>query len=380
MDKILRNQIDELKTIAPDAAWREHAKHQLLQQIEGSARQTPSAGWSIVAHDTAAAWFATAARPAYALAAMALVMFAGGLFSISAASEATPGSMLYTVKLVGEKTQFALVRKPEERMRLHAVLAERRAQELTQVVTSDAARAGAVALSLMNEVEEIKAKLGEIERDQPQAALAIAREVEVHTRQLREQLESAKQTVAQGSQSTNDTLDAALYSVDQTELAALRAIAKGQSTGDADEDEAIQREVARKVADKIAQTKEKIAATEEGLDAVVSAGLGRSDRSISVATPIQALAQSKTQAASASIAEAEAFLKEANVTEALDKLTQGEELLAEANVAAQEAEQQAATPEETGETTTTPAAEDEATGTVEGVKIQGEQATTTAAE
>lgn len=354
-----------------------------MQQVRGSARAHASNGWLVVAQDSVTAWFAAAARPAYALAAMAVVMLVGGLFSMSAASEATPGSLLYTVKLIGEKTQFAFVREPEAEMRLHAVLADRRAAELGQVAVSDASQVQTVAASLIAEVDDIKTKLNQIEREQPQRALAVAREVEAHTRQLRRQLESAKETVALNAESTTQTLDEAIESIDKTELAALRALATAQPANE-EEKASVEREVGNKVANKIAQAKERAAATEEELNeqSVFSAGLARTDRNIQTSASIEA-AKTKTEAANQAIAEAEALLQKNNYTEALDKLTESENLLDEATAAQNEAEEQSdaatSTPQDQPATDTPDSGAGDSTAGNEGIDIEvkGARATST---
>jgi hypothetical protein len=377
MNKQLHNQLNELKNVAPAAAWKVDAKRQLLQQIEGSARPAIAGGWLVMARDLTSAWFSAAARPAYALTAMAMVMLVGGLFSISAASEATPGSLLYTAKLIGEKTQFALVREPEDKVRMHAVLAERRAHELSLLSAADTAQVSAVAAHLMEEVNAIKTKLSEIERDQPQAALAIAREVESQTRQLRLQLESTRKTVASDAQQSAQTLDEAIDSVGATEFAALRTIASTQSANKTQRAE-VEHEVGGKVADKIAAAKEKAAAAAVENDrAVFSAGLVRTEQNIQTSATMEA--RSKTEAANQAITEAESLFEQDNYTEALDKLSESAVLLDEAAAARQEADAQNNTDTETGTSTpgnATSSADASAQGEVHG-EVSGERATST---
>jgi len=318
-------QLKELKNIKPDVVAQATQKAMLMQQISASARTSESrgAGFVLSVREFFRHEVAVLAQPMASVAVLILLVIGGGIFSISAASEATPGSFLYTVKLIGEKTQFALTPTQESKVKLSVNFAERRVDEMTSIAgAQNQTELKKVADNLVSEIMSVQAGLEKIESQDPASAVQVARDIDMKTTALRQKLLATKQLLARSTDDDVKTIDDAIAGVDAASLKALNTIVRAGQSGGADSVE-----VSRRVADKIENTKEKISEVKENLNTVFSAGLGRAEQGIQLYSG----ASQKTQAASQNIAEAEKLLNDNNYAGALEKISQSEQLLQEAS-------------------------------------------------
>jgi len=312
-------QLKELQNIKPDIAAQATQKAMLMQQISASARTSESrgAGFVLSVREFFRHEVAVLAQPMASVAVLILLVIGGGIFSISASS------FLYTVKLIGEKTQFALTPTQESKVKLSVNFAERRVDEMTSIAgAQNQTELKKVADNLVSEIMSVQAGLEKIESQDPASAVQVARDIDMKTTALRQKLLATKQLLARSTDDDVKTIDDAIAGVDAASLKALNTIVRAGQSGGADSVE-----VSRRVADKIENTKEKISEVKENLNTVFSAGLGRAEQGIQLYSG----ASQKTQAASQNIAEAEKLLNDNNYAGALEKISQSEQLLQEAS-------------------------------------------------
>jgi len=357
MNKI-ESQLRELRSIKPESGWKAAQKEMLMKQVFAAAREDNKKGGIILYIKEAFSHeMSVLAQPIASVAVIIMIVVGGGVFSITAASEATPGSFLYTVKIVSEKTQFALTTKPEEKIKLRVSFVERRVNEITSVASNNDNKVlGEIAGNLANDIMSVQSELSEIENKDINSALDMARAINSKTTELRQKLVDAKSVLSQLTGDAARQIDDAIEGVDAASLKALSTIIK--ATGENDD----KKDVNSRVATKIESTKEKINEVKESLNSVFSAGLGRSEQGIQIYNgennnnTIKKEADEKTDEASKVIAEAEKFLAENNYSEALEKINESESLLKEASNAVNsnetQEEQSTSTPEVKGITTT----------------------------
>ena len=322
------SQLNDLKKIKPDAGQATAQRRMLLQQVAASARTRNSAGaeFLLYVREFFSYELGFLAQPAAIVAVLALLIVGGGIFSITAASEATPGSFLYTVKLVGEKTRFALTSNQEDKVKLSVSFAERRVNEMAAIASAPGSEElEKVAVNLVAEIMSVQAGLEKVENGGSAETVAVARGIDEKTAVLRSKLVATKQMLALSTGSASEKIDDAIAGIDATSLKALSAIAKASARTGADT-----AAVSRRVADKIEDAKEKISVTRENLNTVFSAVSERSEQGVQVYSGASEAAKQKTMAAGESIAEAEQFLSDSNYIEALEKISQSESLLLEA--------------------------------------------------
>ena len=189
MKNYIVSQLNDLKKIKPDAGRTAAQRRMLLQQVAASARTSNGAGaeFLLYAREFFSHELGFLAQPAANVAVLALLIVGGGIFSITAASEATPGSFLYTVKLVGEKTRFALTSNQEDKVKLSVSFAERRVNEMAAIASAPGSEElEKVAVNLVAEIMSVQAGLEKIENGGSAETVAVARGIDEKTAVLRQ--------------------------------------------------------------------------------------------------------------------------------------------------------------------------------------------------
>jgi len=322
------SQLKELQKINPDAQWKREQRNIIMQQVANTAKKNKDSNNFIVYLKEVFTHEITAlTKPAYSLAIIALLLVGGGFFSISAASEATPGSLLYTAKIVGEKTQLNLAYKQENKIKLGVKFAERRANEIQGLImNNDHNSIESVAGTLSEGIEGVQNQLEKINNNDPVTALTLAKDIDTKTNKLRESLKQAKGALSESSMSATRKLDNAIRSVENTGLQALNTIVSASKSSD----ETAKSEASDRVATKLKSTKEQISNITDDAEAVFSAGLGKSDTGMQIYQKPNKEVTSKTREANKIIQEAEKLLDENNYVGALDKINETQQLLDEA--------------------------------------------------
>ncbi|PIT93427.1 hypothetical protein COU00_04450 [Candidatus Falkowbacteria bacterium CG10_big_fil_rev_8_21_14_0_10_43_11] len=360
MEKDIISQLHSLRNIKPDEHFRATQKEILMNQISASAQTAKGAGfvWFYL-KETFKYEMSLLGQPVAGLAVILLLIFGGGVFSISAASEATPGSFLYTVKIVSEKTRFAFALQPEDKMKLNFEFAERRAAEIkTLAGNNEHEKISQAADNLKEEIASAQKQLKQMEANSPKTAMAMAKDIENKTTALRATLRETKETLAHSSGSAKNKLNETIQTVDAVSLSALNTIVKSADNASGAE----KAELNRRVASKLKASKEKI--NEARAEAkVFSAGFARSETGLQVF--LGQAVENKTKEATKVITEAEKLLSGNDYQGALDKIAESDNLLNEAT---------AATAEKEALSTSTPEVKAETKPEVKGVM---EEATTT---
>jgi len=355
----LKSQLNALKSIQPDADWKSTQKEMLIKQISGSISPEVKVNYFTLYIKEAFAYdLSFLTQPVVSLAIIFMLIVSGAFFSMTAASEATPGSFLYTLKIVGEKTQFALTTKPEEKVKLGVSFVEHRVDEITTVASNnDNEVLAKLTENLASGIIGVQNDLAQIENDDPDSALRLAKDIDQKTSQLREKLVSTKNMLAKTNEQAVKQINDAIEGVDAAGLKALNTIVK---TSTISKESNTDNDVNDRMAVKIENTKDKINALQENLNAVFSAGLGRSEQGVQIYDINEQKKQADAKAVEAGkvIAEAEKLLEDNNYSEALAKISESENLIKEASNVAEtesanneneaEEEQSSSTPEVKG--------------------------------
>jgi len=167
--KRTRNIRSAAKQMKPDAVWVAETRQTLLMQVKNSQpapAKTQTAitrSFNIFVPVISFKWMRAPAAIAVAIVA---ALFSGSLFSVSAAEQALPGDFLYSIKLVTEQARIAMVKKPEDRVKLKTEFTERRVTEMKQVIDSPlpdkSERVKQAAEVLKRDMNTIKNQLEEV--------------------------------------------------------------------------------------------------------------------------------------------------------------------------------------------------------------------------
>lgn len=370
MEKDLITQLNKLKEIKPDKNWKVSNKEILMNQISGSSREKRAGNFIILTKELFMQEMSFISKPIAAMALVFLLMIGGGFFSISAASEATPGSFLYTFKLVSERTQFALALNQENKLRLGVKFAERRAVEIENLANSNEhTKIEKVANDLSEEIISVQDRLSQIEANNPEGALVLAKDIESRTSELSSSLKKTKSTLSESTGSANAKLNEAIRSVEKTGLNALNTIVQKTDSND----QLTQKDLSDRVAVKLQSAKEQIAEVKDDANKVFSAGLGKSDQGIEVYQAPQKEVDDKTEEATKIIEEAEELLGSDNYKEALERINASQELIDEAVEVSKKAQEEQEGVEDNSTSTDEVVEEGEVKGVIEVVEVMDEQ-------
>jgi hypothetical protein len=198
--KRTRNIRSAAKQMKPDDAWVKQTRDTLLMQVKNSQPSTPLSqtvlgrSFKIFVPVISFRWMRA---PAAIAMAIVVALFSGSLFSVSAAERALPGDFLYSIKLVTEQARIALVKEPEERVKLKTEFTERRVDEMRQVIASPLADKGdrvkQAAEVLKRDMDTIKNQLDEVqETSSPEKAKEAAQMVDEKTAEVIASLQESK--------------------------------------------------------------------------------------------------------------------------------------------------------------------------------------------
>lgn len=161
MDKELLTQLNKLKDIKPDSAWKQRNRDILLSQISAATTDEKSV-FDVFMQKLSLLRYVS--QPVMAVFLIVGVLLGGGLFSFRAAKNTKPGDSLYIAKIISERTQYALTFNEEGKVKLGIEFAGNRAKEITQVLSDDGAEEKVAKLkdNFKKEINEAKTRLGRI--------------------------------------------------------------------------------------------------------------------------------------------------------------------------------------------------------------------------
>jgi len=137
--KELIKQLQNLKgRIKPDALWLEKNRGILLSQLKAQTSQVGfEFGGGNVFLRIVKKTFALTYKPLVGMAIVLLVVFGSWIATVSATKNSLPGGFLYNVKLTTERIQVNFVFDDEEKTNLEIKFADRRLEEIRQIVSQD---------------------------------------------------------------------------------------------------------------------------------------------------------------------------------------------------------------------------------------------------
>lgn len=162
-EKELLTQLNNLKNIKPDKKWKETSREILMSQIYGgdSSDKTPI--------KLGALYYLRnfIHQPVLMVATILLIVFGGGIFSISASRDTKPGDSLYIAKIISEKAQQAITFNEESKAKLGIEFAGNRAKEIAQVLAESNngdkdAKVEKLAWNFQKEINTVKTRLKKI--------------------------------------------------------------------------------------------------------------------------------------------------------------------------------------------------------------------------
>lgn len=198
--KRTRNIRKAASQMRPDAVWVAGTRKTLLMQVRNSqpapvkAAATVNRAFNIFLPVISFKWMRT---PAAIASAVILAIFGGSFLSVSASEQALPGDFLYSIKLAGEQARMAMVKSPDERIKLKTEFTERRVTEMKQVIESPRAdksdRVKQAADVLKRDMDTIKNQLEEVKNTStPEQAKVTATLIDQKIAALIADLQSSK--------------------------------------------------------------------------------------------------------------------------------------------------------------------------------------------
>lgn len=130
----IKKELLNLRSIQPDAEWKNSSREILACQIQNSASEELNLSLSaVIAEPRKLIRFIS--QPAFAVFSILLVLVAGGGGSIYAANNSKPGDSLYIARIVSEQAQLAITFNSEKKEQLGLKFANDRAITITQVLS-----------------------------------------------------------------------------------------------------------------------------------------------------------------------------------------------------------------------------------------------------
>lgn len=180
-----------------------------------------------------------ALRPVTALGVLMSVAL-GGVGSVFASMNSVPGDTLYGLKIAAEKAQLTLADSDEMRARLHVEFANRRADEVSQLLESKhpnhEERVKVAMGNLKEELQSVSNKLSDLKGSDKQTALSLAKLVDRKVNGLEQtieaSLEGATDAVKQEAEQVKDAVKVAgIAAQDVLKAKAEEVGAKLEATG-----------------------------------------------------------------------------------------------------------------------------------------------------
>ncbi|PLX20937.1 hypothetical protein C0584_04090 [Candidatus Parcubacteria bacterium] len=144
-EKDILKKLNSYKAIKADKTWKKENRQVLFNQIMNSSSGN-EADFSFAKIANAFKIYSDTfyngivkrmGQPVLLTSMIVLVVLGGGVMSIDASRDATPGDSLYIAKKISEKTKFALTFSEKKKAQLNVSFAENRAKEIAQVMADE---------------------------------------------------------------------------------------------------------------------------------------------------------------------------------------------------------------------------------------------------
>jgi len=184
-DQELLKQLNSLKNIKPDNAWKKEYREILFSQISaGRSELAPKSNLRIVWESILPREiFVNFAKPVWLASLASVLILVVGLGGVYASKNSKPGDSLYIAKIISEKAQFAMTFDEKNKAKLGVEFATNRAKEMIQVLEDKGQTATVnndklekLSQNFKKEISQVKNRLSIIKATEDQAKEA---EVEV---------------------------------------------------------------------------------------------------------------------------------------------------------------------------------------------------------
>jgi hypothetical protein len=171
-DRDIIKQLNTLKEIEPETAWKSSNRDILLSQISNSGARKLTA-WEILLINTGS-FFKTAAQPAYALGVFIFVMIGAGLYSHQAFTQTKPNDSLYIARVVSERAKLSTVLNSNDRNKLAVKFSLEHAKDISTVLAdpsfnndSNQDQVARLSESFNRELENVKSRISYLKPKAP---------------------------------------------------------------------------------------------------------------------------------------------------------------------------------------------------------------------
>lgn len=181
----LRRMLTELRSVQPNSTWVAKTREELLHKIGGTEVARVSFGERV--RFIVRSIVPVSARPllrgpiAAVLSGIGLII-GGSLASVSAAEQAVPGDLLFSIKLVSEQTRLALTTDKRDKVRLKGEFVNRRVDEIKKIAQTDVSkkpeRLKEATEILRRDLDTVKNQLTDVSQDKPAERVEVAKMID----------------------------------------------------------------------------------------------------------------------------------------------------------------------------------------------------------
>jgi len=208
MSQELISQLKKIKEINgrinADQSWVAQNKACMLSQIKNTVPEEPvkfslNMIWQAMEVLLPGRVVYSVMRPMAVFVLVGGIALSGWIASASATENCLPGEMCYGVKMAVEKTQEVVVNvtgSSDAKAQMHLEFANRRADEVKQVLTKNDSNSSAQATETIKMLEEslqsVRDNFAKLGVDEPKRAEEITKEITNKTEEIKTKLEDAK--------------------------------------------------------------------------------------------------------------------------------------------------------------------------------------------
>lgn len=203
----IRLMRDAERRIRPDAAWVMRTRTSLIKSIRHQAARQPIMSFGTRFRAFVSAYVSRSTidlirGPVMAVVSVFAVVAGGSLASVSAAEQSIPGDLLYPVKLATEQARILMESEPPNQLRLKAEFAERRGQEIKELVQATPSvkqtqKIKDTADMLKKDLDAVKRQLHSVATESsPSEAATAAKDVDERSDRLANVIKDVKDVVS----------------------------------------------------------------------------------------------------------------------------------------------------------------------------------------
>lgn len=257
----LIEKIKILKEIKPSDGWLLSCRARLAFRMEMDRKKNLLNGDIFTLRELFAFWKNyrpySALRLVQGLIIVIAVVFGGGAMTTFAAMRSLPGSPLYPVKLAIEKIRVFASFSDESRLHLQTEIADKRLQELKDVVSSqDSAeqkveKMAQVVDNIQYQMSTVNGQLPKVSKAEPQKTLAAAKIVNEKAGEISKVLTTVKEGLSDENPNVKAKVADAIEIADKASIMALEAMVANWNNSSTTKEE-----IAAKLDDEIKKAEE----------------------------------------------------------------------------------------------------------------------------